>query len=213
MRQQVFEIAHGTMSQVEKNFHQAFRDGLFERWFPGFCLLDGCTQGDKIHFEGDALVHTGKVFAYSSDKFLTSLGNFSDNFGLLVAALVHDICKPQTRRVKNGKVTFYGHAELAAARCPEFARTLGMARGEAERLMWVVKHHMHTHQLSDPNFGEAKRLAFYQSPHWPVLRALQAADAWATWTNREGDHAPILYDFFLKDEEELRRKEKGETEA
>jgi len=199
VRQKVFELARGNFAQVERNFHQVFSEDLFEKWFPGFYRLEGCDQGTQIHLEGDALLHTGLVFAHAS--CVAELSD-SDCFVLLVAALVHDYCKPQTRRVRDGKVTFYNHAEKAAPLCPFFAKNVGMDASEAERLQWVVLRHMQAHQL--PQFGEKKRLAFYQSPHFPVLRALQKADAKATYKNQDGsEHSKVLYDFFIADQQRL----------
>jgi len=195
----MFDLAKGTMWDVEQSFYEAAFDGFLEIRFPGIHLLDGCDQGNRIHFEGDALVHTAKVFSYAS-----AIGGLSasDRFVLLVAAAVHDICKPQTRCLRNGKVTFYGHDWRAARRCPEFAQNVSMDPGEAERLAWAVCWHMNVQRLL--NFCPAKRLSFYQSPHWPVLQALQVADAQATWLNREGSEcAPILQSLFAADHVQL----------
>ncbi len=198
-RQRIFDIAHGNIWDVEQNFHESFAQGLLEIWFPNIRLLDGCDQGNRIHLEGDALLHTGLVFAHAAfEKNLTE----SNRFVLLVAAAVYDVCNPQTRRIREDKVTFYGHAEMAAPLCPSFAKNVGMDAIEAERLEWVVLRHMQAHDL--PKFGAVKRLRFYQTSHFPVLAALQAADARGVWKNQDGSlHMEVLADFFAQDYEKL----------
>lgn len=195
MRRKVFEIARGDFSQVEKNFWTAYNRGLFDSWFPLFERLQGCNQGYEKHFEGDALTHTCKVFAHASQF----IGLDEDSrFVLLSAALAHDVRKPQTRRRIHSKITFRGHEEMAALECPVFARRLVMDLVEAECFEWVVRNHGHAHKLQE--FGEIKRLGFYRSPYWPVLRALQKADALSIWRSEDGsDHEPVLFEFFVSD--------------
>ncbi len=202
------DLARGSLAQVESSFYSAFHGGFFQKLFPDFNALNRCNQGRILHLEGDALTHTGKVFAHASQS--VSLFNEEDFFTLLVAALVHDICKPQTRQEKvDGKVTFFGHAERAANQCPEFARNVGMDSLQAEKLQWLVARHMHAHDVKKCNWGPKKRLEFYSASAFPLMRELQAADAVATWMNLDGsNHGEVLRDWFVADERVLR----GESE-
>lgn len=122
---------------------------------------------------------------------------------LLVAALVHDHCKPDTREEQpDGKITFYGHAERAAELCSKFAESVGLSPEESERLTYVVAQHMHAHNI--PTFGANKRLEYYLSPHFPVLAALQEADARASWRSNDGSvHAEVHRSFFERDRQQL----------
>lgn len=203
MQEKILGLVHGGLAQVEANFYQAFSGGLLECLFPGFGLLEGCGQGTVIHCEGDVLAHTGKVVFHAA-QLLDGLDE-AQAHTLLVAALVHDICKPETRRLAGqGKVTFYGHAELAARRCPEFARALAMSPLQAQLLEYLVAKHMHVHDVRKCNWSPLKRRALYQSSWFPVLRRLQEADAKATWKNEDGtEHMEVLREFFIEDERRL----------
>lgn len=68
---------------------------------------------------------------------------------LFLAALYHDIAKPQARSEgSNGRTHFYGHdnqgAEIAAHR----ARALALSVQEIDRVKDIVFHHMRIHQLA-----------------------------------------------------------------
>lgn len=178
--------------------------GRLEDLFPGIGKLGGCTQHPSQHAEGDALVHTAIVFA-EARKLLTDDWSERQELLLLAAAVCHDIEKPATRLEEGDKITFNGHAKLAAERCGEFAERLGFNQIEAEALEWLVRHHMDAHMME--TWGENKRLAIYQHPFFKVLVALQEADARASWRNADGsEHAPVLREFLERDSMELIRK-------
>lgn len=211
-QEKILELATGTLEQVEVTFHQAYQEGIFDRWFPGFKDMEGCQHRTSfkmpngivqiIHREGDVLIHTGKVLAHSS-QITEDILTESDRYILTVAALLHDIKKPKTRGVEDsGKVTFYGHAEEAAYRCFKFASHICMTQSEADGLKWVVGNHMNAHFI--PTYSEEKRMSFYQSPYFPILKALQAADSLGTWVNDDGtEHMPVYCEFFTQDVKRL----------
>ncbi len=191
----------GSLDELRALARRWFEEGLLEQLFPGFNLLDGCTQEPSWHGEGDGLVHTELVFAHAAQDG-SILGEWRAL--LLVAALVHDIEKPATRKVgTDGSISFNMHAEKAAKRCAEFARTLELSPEMAMVLEWLVKHHMEAHLLLTIRpFG---RLEFYDNTYFYLLAALQAADALASWRNADGtEHAEDHREEFKKDATDLR---------
>ncbi len=67
---------------------------------------------------------------------------------LKLAALLHDIGKPATKRVApNGRVTFHDHSAVGAGLAEPAVRRLGFAPEEAGYLRRIVKEHMRPGQL------------------------------------------------------------------
>jgi putative nucleotidyltransferase with HDIG domain len=67
---------------------------------------------------------------------------------LKLAALLHDVSKPETRRLIDGRIRFFGHDVLGAARARDIAERLRLpvrARGVLERL---VRHHLRLMHLA-----------------------------------------------------------------
>jgi putative nucleotidyltransferase with HDIG domain len=74
---------------------------------------------------------------------------------LFFAALYHDIAKPQTRGLENGRIRFLGHEEKGCDLAAERARALALSNEEIERVRIIIRHHMRIHLHTD-------RLAFEQ---------------------------------------------------
>jgi putative nucleotidyltransferase with HDIG domain len=92
---------------------------------------------------------------------------------LFFAALYHDIAKPQTRALHDGRVRFLEHDKQGAAAASQRARALRLGNDEVARVQAIIAHHMRIHFY-------AKRLADKGSP--PTRRAIyrffRDAGAW-----------------------------------
>ena len=69
---------------------------------------------------------------------------------LFLAALYHDICKPETKTLdENGRIRFFDHdvkgADVVAAR----AQAFNLSNDEVERLQVIVRNHMRFHFFAD----------------------------------------------------------------
>jgi poly(A) polymerase len=88
----------------------ALESGLLERVLPEIPAL--AMEQDPIHRHKDVLTHSIAVTAKTSPRLR-----------LRLAALLHDVGKPATRRYRSGKVTFYHHEavgeRMAIARLTE----------------------------------------------------------------------------------------------
>lgn len=99
-----------------------------------------------------------------------------------VAALLHDVGKPATRDVKDGKITFIGHPEIGATMAQQALRRLRFSGEEIEAVDRLVRLHMRPIQY-DPQAWEDKavrRLVRDAGPHLPALLALARADMQAS---------------------------------
>ena len=80
--------------------------GLMEFVFPEIAAMYGLDQSNEYHHK-DIFYHTLEV--------VDNAAQLSDKLDLRLAALVHDIAKPKTRRLSKSKgYTFYGHDDLGA---------------------------------------------------------------------------------------------------
>ncbi len=69
---------------------------------------------------------------------------------LMLAALLHDVGKPQARVVdEQGKLHFWKHEHIGAKIVERRARALRLSKEESARLATIVRHHMRPHWLSD----------------------------------------------------------------
>ena len=80
--------------------------GLMEFVFPEIAVMYGLDQSNEYHHK-DIFYHTLEV--------VDNAAQLSDKLDLRLAALVHDIAKPKTRRLNKSKgYTFYGHDDVGA---------------------------------------------------------------------------------------------------
>lgn len=91
----------------------ALEDGLLERAIPEIPAL--AMEQDPIHRHKDVLAHSIAVTAKTSPRLR-----------LRMAALFHDVGKPATRRIKNGKVTFHHHEVVGGRMTTTRLTSLGM---------------------------------------------------------------------------------------
>jgi poly(A) polymerase len=103
---------------------------------------------------------------YWSNEIKEFFNSFvSENTSRLVlnklAALLHDIAKPQTKIIAdNGKIRFYGHAGEGAEKAVEILERLRFSRKEINLVSAVIRHHMRPTQMS--NEGLPSRRAVYR---------------------------------------------------
>jgi putative nucleotidyltransferase with HDIG domain len=69
---------------------------------------------------------------------------------LFLAALYHDISKPETRsEEEGGKVRFFNHQTKGARKLNHRGRALALSVQELQRLEMIVEHHMRVHFLAN----------------------------------------------------------------
>ena len=101
---------------------------------------------------------------------------------LKLAALLHDVAKPETRTEADGRVRFIGHDVIGAARALAVAERLRLSRRAAAVVERLVRHHLRPMHLAQA--GEITRRARHRffrdlDTEWPDLLLLALADAGA----------------------------------
>ncbi len=83
--------------------------------------------------------HTKDVWNHSLDSLA---GCPAKDAIIRLATLLHDIGKPIAQRIKQGKITFYGHEVVGARMVKKIAERLKFSKKDKELLWLLVRYHM-----------------------------------------------------------------------
>jgi poly(A) polymerase len=140
--------------------------GLFEFFVPEFVPMVGCEQGSYHHL--DVWQHTLLV--------LRNAG--SDDLILSLAALFHDVAKPETKSVDSeGKIRFFGHEAVGASMTNRILRRLKFPQRDVDAVARLVKSHMRLGSSPEFTAAAARRLLRDLGPDTGRLLDLVEADA------------------------------------
>ncbi|MEM1418731.1 MAG: HDIG domain-containing metalloprotein [Myxococcota bacterium] len=107
--------------------------------------------GDSEWRHKDVWKHTKQVVKQSVPRLEVRWG-----------ALLHDIGKPKTRKIEEGRVTFHGHAELGARMFRrKTARRLAMEGALKDRVHFLILYHLRPSSY-DPSWTDAAVRRFYK---------------------------------------------------
>ncbi len=106
--------------------------GLLRVILPEIDALHGVEQSPDYHPEGDVFIHTMGLLARLDRPSET----------LALAALLHDVAKPQCAERKGERITFYGHCEIGAEVAVRICQRLKRSRQTWERVEYLVRHHL-----------------------------------------------------------------------
>ena len=106
--------------------------GLLSVILPEILACVGCEQPPEYHPEGDVWQHTVMM--------LNKLQAHSE--ALALSVLLHDIGKPATRTVENGRIRFQGHAQVGAEIAEIWLRKMKFSKALRETVTGMVYRHM-----------------------------------------------------------------------
>src|SRR5262249_25013134 len=93
------------------------------------------------------------------------------------SALLHDIAKPRTRSLEDGKVHFFGHEDVGAVMAREILRRLKFDRAFIDHVTRLVKMHMRANAYtSEWTDGAVRRLMYDAGDAFADLLDLSRAD-------------------------------------
>ena len=150
---------------------------------------DSGSASDLLH--GLLVLRVGRYRQQISDALLTPLtADRSQRSLLFMAALYHDIAKPQSKKMDDeGQYHFWGHDQLGAELLAGRARALALGNDEVQWLEAVVRNHMRIHFHTNRLVNEGKppsRRAIYRffretGPAGVQICLLTLADLRATY--------------------------------
>lgn len=117
---------------------------------------------------------------------LLTVANSSEDLTLRLAALLHDVAKPRTLSVEEGRRHFFGHEKLGAELAADILGRLRYDRATISRVSHLVRHHMALHWQPEMKDAGVRRLINRVGPeNIGDLVALRRADRRASGT-KEG---------------------------
>ena len=137
--------------------------------------LMACTQDPLWHPEGDVYTHIRLVFEQAEKLFP------GDN-DLLVAAIFHDLGKPETREVKlredgTEKITNYGHEFKSLNYVDKYFHLYDDLTTDKNKILALVKGHMKAHQFSNGKLKKpSKREAFKADQYFEDIMKFSKCD-------------------------------------
>ena len=154
--------------------------GLLGVLLPEVEALRGTQQGPTVHPEGDVFTHTLLCVERLREP----------TFELALAALLHDVGKPGTAAVRDGRLTFYGHEEVGEEKARGICGRLRLSALQTRRVTWLVRRHMHPAHA----FGmrEARRKRLFAEEGFEELAELWRADCLASGGSAEAYEALMM---------------------
>jgi putative nucleotidyltransferase with HDIG domain len=101
--------------------------------------LKSTEQSKKYHPEGSVWNHTMLVV----DEAAKVRGQSKDVKAFMWAALLHDIGKPSTTRMRKDKITSYDHDKAGEKLCMEFLLAFSEEEEFIRKVSSLVRYHMH----------------------------------------------------------------------
>ncbi len=138
--------------------------GLMQWVIPEMLDLRGVSQ--RPAHSKDVYAHTLQVVQNTPPRLVTRW-----------AGLLHDIAKPRTRSVEDGKVHFFGHEDVGAHMARDILRRLKFDRDHIEAVSLLVHLHMRSNAYTpDWTDGAVRRLMLEAGERLPDLLDLSQAD-------------------------------------
>jgi tRNA nucleotidyltransferase (CCA-adding enzyme) len=126
---------------------------------PELAALARTPQDPSWHPEGDVLVHSLWAADLAADHAEQHALDPGRRELLVVAALLHDIGKPDTTRQRNGRLTSWGHAERGADIVREMGRRMQWPMPLVRSIAEIVATHMaHVAVRGEPSAKAVRRL-------------------------------------------------------
>jgi tRNA nucleotidyltransferase (CCA-adding enzyme) len=132
--------------------------GWLRHYYPELAKLEGCEQDPEWHPEGDVWVHTLHVLdAFAGER----IGDPWEDLVVGAACLCHDLGKPATTVLANGRWRSPGHEQAGAAPTRALLERISTRLALVEAVVPLVEHHLKPRQLYEADASDAaiRRLA------------------------------------------------------
>jgi putative nucleotidyltransferase with HDIG domain len=124
--------------------------------------LKGTKQSPQHHPEGDVWRHTLLVV----DAAAKEKGQSKNALAFMWAALLHDMGKPSTTRVRKGKITSYDHDKVGAELSRKFLSEFTDDVPFMDQVYFLVRYHMQIlFVLNDLPFADIKGMKAHGDIH------------------------------------------------
>lgn len=141
--------------------------GRLEEILPELYSTIGVMQEPEWHPEGDVFEHTMQALDAAAQEGVAQVG-FTEDQRLVIclAALCHDLGKPISTKIINGRIRSLGHEEMGVPLARALLKRIIHKNDSVDTVLKLVRYHMMPGQLTSQKSGLAayKRLAKKLSP-------------------------------------------------
>jgi len=122
--------------------------GLLEHVIPE--LLEGYGVSQNLHHIYTVWEHNLRALQYTCDK--------KYSFEVRMAALLHDVGKPKSKRGEGANSTFYGHEVIGARMAARILDRLKFPKNQAEKIIKLVRFHLFYYNVGEVTESSVRRL-------------------------------------------------------
>lgn len=144
-------------SKPADRLEQAYLDGSLKT-YSIFNELEQTEQNSKWHPEGNVWVHTLYVVEAAGEIAQRESLSSEDTAVLLISALCHDLGKPDTTTVEDGRIRSKGHAQVGAEITEEFLRSIDCPEQNRLKIVALVREHLVYSSFQTVTVRAVKRL-------------------------------------------------------
>jgi len=142
--------------------------GLLEPVLPELLTTCGVPQGKPVQPTGDLWEHILLVLELLEQP----------SFTLALAALLHDVGKPQTLAPRDDRYSFHGHEHVGELMADDICRRLKLSTRDRRRVTWLVGKHQYL--AAAPRMKMSKLKPVFAHGGFDELLELHRVDALAT---------------------------------
>ena len=142
--------------------------GILQHILPEVEVLEMSKQDPIWHPEGDVLTHSLMVLENVK----------SDDWRIKLAALLHDVGKPETQEIYEERISNKGHDKAGAKTTEKICKRLKMSVEDTVFTTALVKDHMKFKDIKHMKKSTLRR--FINEPHYEALIDLSRADVLGT---------------------------------
>jgi len=136
-----------TRPGAARGFSLLSESGIMKEILPEVEAMKGVEQSPDYHPEGDVFIHTRMLIEKLDQPSCV----------LALAALFHDVGKPPTFAIKDGRIRFYEHAPIGAKMTEEIMRRLRFSNDDINAVSECVENHMKFADVQKMRSGKLKR--------------------------------------------------------
>jgi poly(A) polymerase len=142
--------------------------GLLSEILPEVAALRGVEQPKEFHPEGDVFTHVHLMLEHFDRTEERSL-----NVGM--AILLHDIGKPSTQALDEGRIRFIGHEDVGADMAREVMERFRLPIKTTDTVVAMIERHMAMHR--GHQMKTKKKRKHFLLPHFAELLELARIDS------------------------------------
>jgi poly(A) polymerase len=109
--------------------------------------LDVCARTDFL-LTDFRRIYPDIARAFGEHLAARASGGVAERAVLMLAALLHDVSKPETARTVNGRLRFFEHDTRGAERAGKILRDLRFSREHADTVAEIIRHHLRPGHLA-----------------------------------------------------------------